>query len=389
MNEITWVERSPSTLLKNYHAMPWKHFLGHEATELLDTFDIRVRNNSTGTFTTFYSLDVKNESGVITANYPNATLDKKSAVTPTKGNAYFNLNGNIFTNPFPDNGKDSASFTFEKLLSGSSTDLFPANDALIEKINFFNYYAYDDGTAEGGYGLNESGAKIAMQFNLTKPDTIQAVSFYFNQMAKDVSGSTFKITIWDNLAKDHILYQSADVTPIYENTVNGFHTYKLETPFLASGTIYVGWVQNTQLLLNLGVDKNANISRDLMQYYVTGTGVWNATVYPGAWMVRPVVGKKLPLVLGQKEWPSIAERGIKVFPNPADHTIYFQHLSNLNPIDFSTVTYALSDGIGRVLLTGQGRENINIADLAPGLYFLKIECPQQGILQTHKIMVSH
>jgi hypothetical protein len=381
MNEITWVERNPSSFLKNYQSMPWRHFVGHENTELNDLFNIRVRNNSTNFYTTFYNFEFKDNTGKITALYPGPNLSNKNAVNPNP-NSYFTISGiKMPPNPFPDNGKDSASFTIEKILSNSS--------AVIEKQNFFNYYAYDDGTAEGGYGVTESGGKIAMQFNMTKQDTIQAVSMYFNQIKDDVSGSTFKIVIWDNLSTNHILYQSADVPPIYENTVNGFHTYKLDHPIVASGTIYVGWIQNTQLNLKLGVDRNNNISKDLMQFYTQSNGHWLSTTFDGAWMLRLVVGKTLPNVLGIGAEPNNSSTGYSVYPNPATNKIYIKNTNDPESvIDFSHLDFQLTDALGRIILVQTGGENIDISEATPGFYFLKIRDKRNHINAIHKIVVS-
>ena len=56
----------------------------------------------------------------------------------------------------------------------------------------------DDGSAEASYGLNVSGGKVAMLFNLAKPDSLKAVQMHFEQNLVDVSASAFQIVMWEN-----------------------------------------------------------------------------------------------------------------------------------------------------------------------------------------------
>ena len=48
-----------------------------------------------------------------------------------------------------------------------------------------NYIAYDDGTAEAGYGLvNAKSGKVAVQFQLNTKDTLSAIAFHLIVMLK-------------------------------------------------------------------------------------------------------------------------------------------------------------------------------------------------------------
>jgi hypothetical protein len=85
--------------------------------------------------------------------------------------------------------------------------------------------------------------------------------------------------------------------------------------------------------------------------------------------------------------PSIRNRSLTVFPNPASQIINIQAATE-NPFDFSDVSYTLCDGIGRGLVSRIGGASLDIMDIAPGLYFLRIESLRQGILETHKIVIS-
>ena len=66
---------------------------------------------------------------------------------------------------------------------------------------FFNYYAYDDGSAENGYGLGGAGtanASVAYQFNTFRKDTLRGVKMFFNRTYDDASQDYFRIGVWEH-----------------------------------------------------------------------------------------------------------------------------------------------------------------------------------------------
>ncbi len=51
-------------------------------------------------------------------------------------------------------------------------------------MNFRNYYAYDDGTPEYGFGISgesTAGAVLACRFRVYQPDTLRALQMLFNK----------------------------------------------------------------------------------------------------------------------------------------------------------------------------------------------------------------
>lgn len=387
ISEVTWVERTPSSLLKNYEAMPWTHFIGNESAELKTSFDIRVRNNDNTSFTTFYRLQVKDELGAITTLYPGPTSGNRNAITPLS-NSYTTISIVGFPlTVFPGNSKDSASFSIEKIIEGTTSDKFPSNDILIQNQNFYNYYAYDDGTAESAYGLNAIGGRIAYFFNTGKADSLRAISIFFNQMLKDVSLSTFKLAVWSDLNAAPV-YESAELSPVYENTINGFHTYRIDEPFLISGQFYIGWIQNTKEYLNIGLDMNTTTGTDKKYYYVPAIGKWIPSTKPGAWMMRPHFGKKLPLISGTSEASKNIENGFSVYPNPASDRIYIKAKEELlNKL--SDVIVTLNDAMGRLILTQNNDiDFIDISAVPNGFYFIKITDRKLQYSSTHKIVIN-
>lgn len=67
---------------------------------------------------------------------------------------------------------------------------------------------------------------------------------------------------------------------------------------------------------------------------------------------------------------------VKVFPNPVNQELYIQ--SNFMPE--SGLMATLSDGNGKIVLQVrlvQSSETLQLGNLSPGLYFLKLECQNE------------
>ncbi len=71
-----------------------------------------------------------------------------------------------FNYPFDETNYDSAIFSIRSFLVTDEDD-YKWNDTITRYQVFNNYYAYDDGTAEAGYGLSgegTAGAAVAYRF---------------------------------------------------------------------------------------------------------------------------------------------------------------------------------------------------------------------------------
>ena len=265
LNDASFVYSSPS-FLKRYQEMPWSHFLNNEADELKDSIDILLRNNDAAS-NIDYQFNVFNNGNQV-YHYPLIGVSRNVTVLDYDqvGNFSFTdppilLQSNIFTS-FE---IDSASFLVENILGTNSSDN-KLNDTLFYVQNFHSHFAYDDGTAESAYGINVSGAQIAYEFKLNRPDTLRAIQMYFPQMLDSVNDIPFKLTVWDDLSSTgNILYQQ-EVFPYHTQNGN-YYTYFIDEPFKLVGTFYVGWEQITEDLLNIGLDKN-NVSNSYMFYNI-------------------------------------------------------------------------------------------------------------------------
>jgi hypothetical protein len=235
------------------------------------------------------------------------------------------------------------------------------NDTLYYQQEFNSSFAYDDGVAESAYGINASGAKLAYQFELNRPDTLRAIQMYFPQMLDSVNHIPFKLTVWNNNGGEpgSIIHQQ-EVYPKHTKDAK-FHYYYLDSLFQIVGTFYVGWEQQTNDLLNIGLDKN-KLANQYM-FYNVGSG-WNNSIYPGAWMIRPIVSMEEVILSSVNE----TRNNFLIYPNPAKEelTIISSTANNLISI------YNLQGILVKQLYVSEAESKINITDLATGMYVIEV-----------------
>jgi hypothetical protein len=243
---------------------------------------------------------------------------------------------------------------------------FRTNDSISATFVLSSYYAYDDGTAEYGAGLNQPGAQLAYQFDMKtdKRDTIVAIDIYFPRFGDD-SNQVIDFQILRALTNDpsDILYRAS--MPIQRNTQNKFWRIPLvEEPVGVKGKFYLGWKQNSSAVIAVGLDKNTD-SGDKIFANINGTWEPNINLH-GSLMMRPVFGK------GNGEGEVIT--GIEnpfhktsLYPNPAQGVIYISTL-----IDLAEVMDLTGRKIDIITEADNEQTRITIPDYNAGLYLLKI-----------------
>ena len=358
LNDVAFVYAANS-FLRTYEQMPWTHFKNNELAEMNDTAAIFLRNN-TADNNVFYQYNIFENNNLI-SHFPNGislgldVFDYDSTignydVSPT-------INPSIFTSLFP----DSVTFKVQHII-GTGLNDYKLNDTLCYIQQFNSSFAYDDGGAESAYGINISGAKLAYQFKLNRPDTIRAIEMYFPQMLNSVNHIPFYLTVWNNNAGQpgSILHQQE----VYPNhTENGeFHYYYLDSLFQMIGTFYVGWEQTTNDLLNIGLDKNKSANQYM--FYNLGSG-WNNSIYPGAWMIRPIVSMD-EIILRQEE---MKMDNFKLYPNPAKQELNIL----LSTIDNIISIYNLQGKLVKQSFISTTNCKLNITDLSSGMYVVEVK----------------
>ncbi len=352
--DVTFIEGAKSPL-RTFESMPWNHYLNNIPSNLKDTMQVLVQNISGVTKNVNFQARAFDMVGASTfsSNLGNQNLNPGSI---------FNQVVNLPSSIFPTSGNDSATFQLE-FISTTTPDINRRNDTLRRVQNFYNYYAYDDGTAENGYGLNVINGKIAYKYELTIPDTLRGVMMHFTQIGANVSNKLFRLAIWTSLNPEVMVFSQPNLTPKYTDSLNGYYVYSVDPPIAVSGSIYVGWVQDGTDLLNIGLDRNIN-SNDKMFYNATGT--WYNSLIAGSWMIRPLFGKPLPVISSIQNPDD--EKSVFVFPNPTSGTLQMNYSS-----DMKLNKISITDLSGRVVFqSDEPLSEIDLSRISIGVYFLRL-----------------
>lgn len=219
---------------------------------------------------------------------------------------------------------------------------FKNNDSVSATYKLANYYAYDDGQAEYGAGLNQPGAQLAYEFLMrtNNPDTLVAVDIYFPRFG-DESSQIIQFKILKALTNNvsDILFQGN--IPIQRNAQNKFWRIPLVEPIGVKDKFYIGWEQTSSAIIAVGLDKNTE-SGDRIYSNINGTWNQNTTV-KGSLMIRPIFGKGNGGTINQIEEQPV----VSVYPNPGQGTFItslvaedvklFDQTGRVIPVDVETV----------------------------------------------------
>ncbi len=353
------------SLLNTYQAMPWKQFRESFLSEMGDYLPLTYRNNDTvvrNVTREFVIEDLYQHK--IVHSYTGGATNMPPLTTTTYNSTL------IYTYDSP--APDSVVFRVRGYLI--SDDFDPkVNDTVTYYQVFKDYFAYDDGSAEAGYGISGTGTSntaVALRFHSYRQDTLRGVRFYFNQAFQDANITSFNIGVWadDRGTPSDLLYMQYDVLPRYSDSINRFIEYRFDSVVvIPEGDFYVGWRQNSEVFLNVGFDLNLDHS-DRLRFLFNGQ--WWPSSIRGTLMLRPVFGRKevpssvpLPAVAAWRPW--------RVYPLPAREEVRFDYRGE-PPLPGTQ--YRLFDMTGRCVVNREGSlSRLPLpASLAGGLYLLVV-----------------
>jgi hypothetical protein len=277
-------------------------------------------------------------------------------------------------------------------VSGTALDNVPTNDNFTVKNIFSNYFAYDDGTAEGGYGVQlKTNVGGCLKYYLEQPDSIVGLYVYYNRSEQNVSTQRFNLKIWKRISplgqpatSDEVLWSLEQISPTYTNTINGFTSYRFPKAVAVSDSFYIGWDQVNAFVVNIGLDKNYRFGvNPNMAFKMDGR--WYASETDGALMMRPIMGKFLGSATSNPEIiePIAARQDIGIYPNPLKHSFT---TTLENPQNYSCKLYDLNGRlIGNLSLDGN---QYLVPALQAGFYIVVFENLKSGEIVTKKIIIE-
>ena len=369
--DVAFIE-SANTLLNNYVSMPWNQYQANAAAETNTSMKLKFKNFD-------YVTNVKNMNMYFHITDLNTKqIVKKSAAYPSSNNMtpgqIINYAPSYGSFTFQNSGVKYPDFEviFRILTNTPPADIIRVNDTVRFYQKFYNYYAYDDGIPEAGYGLSAAQGRLACKFTLNTGDSLQAVQMYFNQTLGLSSQQYFYLTVWDdnNGQPGNVIYEQMGLRPEYESNLFKYYTYKLKhAVYLPAGTFYVGWRQTTGDNLNIGFDKNNDRHSEI--FYNT-SGSWSNSSFAGALMIRPVLGNDKTAWVGIKEKSDNKEINPVIYPNPVTGGIVYLNFGELSRTQKDNIAISLYSADGKLVMRTGFSNELNVGNLAKGLYFIRI-----------------
>ncbi len=412
ISDLTPIAPIPS-LIKDYQAIPWRHFVNNAEEVLKDSIFIPLRNNDpndvAGNKGSLRIGDVCTETNLYTEEIQLAVPIGTIVEEPLSGNGFsvpefLNVKDSIVSN-LPANalGRDSAVFEITYQII-DDVDANQKNNTVFEYQKFFNYYAYDDGTAEVAYGLEGAESQLAMKYDILEDDILRAIQINFVNMNSNDEDNAIYLMVWDSICvgtnRSSLLYsEEIRLTPQYVSERNGFYTFLLEEPLpVSKGTIYIGFEQEFRNQINLGFDRNniiefpftycrsdTTIADVASHTFFNSSSIWVPSIIPGTVMMRPVFGKALnesDVNVGIEGEKTPIQDLVTLYPNPANDRISFDIGG-----DYSLQWVRIFDFSGRMVEEKHlQNHSMDIRTLPNGLYLVKTYDSDLQEMSTHKLV---
>ena len=381
---VTFSEKSPS-LLKRYQAMPYVQYVSNPTVAMVTDYQMFIANLDSIATNTQYTCHIQKRSSEWSFDYSS----KWCYITPFAINGFQNCDGDNSTQACPhlknflfdmDSSVDTASYLVTHIITVDDENSTAKGDTMYGIQKFYNYYAYDDGIPEKGYGVVPEDSYFAAQFNISKSDVMSGVYMLFNRTYQDANYDFFDIVVWnDNNGKPgNEIYRLKNQRPVWDDEeIYKFSYYPFTETLRVNGVIYVGLMQHSEESINIGFDT----SKDNSQYnfYDSGYG-WENSSMKGSLMIRPVLGDADLTSLEEENMTGRA--GLALYPNPSANMI---NISGLESHSCSEIM--IFDMTGRALKSYYNDVNLDVSDLPCGLYMMRA-VTREGEVYTEKFMIS-
>ncbi len=386
-----------------YHALPYKH-LTFSQGDRRPTSDIVVRTSFRDILGAENSVTVKRTHATYNIYKGQRVLLNLSEEFENEQFDEFVKYTDDFTSAYNHNGNQSYGL-FEYM---SYLDIRPEqyrwNDT-VKKIEVYkDYYAYDDGTAEYGFGLPGNGGvnmrlayKFPLAINEANPeDTLTAIDFHFIKTRNNASSDVeFQICVWEQNGDEpgELLYPPITekgeldgpvLTPDTNLGINEFMRVKLIQELIVRGTIYIGFIQKNIGMLGIGYDINSN-SRS--QIYTNDGTQWRKTsssIPAGALMMRPVFGNYVYVGTEEHKSDPVKEM-FRVYPNPVKDKLTIEPLAGTG--DIANYRVSVFNVLGKCVVNELiPEQNVDFSSYPSGLYLVKIRNVKTSEYSIHKVL---
>ena len=364
-----------NSLLNDYTSVPWDHYKESIDNKMSAAMEVVVFNGSSG--------PENYQDGAVEISYAGVSEGDFILQGFTLAEQQINYAALDFATSYHDL---KSGYEFPRDLSGVYEEFdvrvnasaqypnYEPNDSTAFIQGFYNFYSYDDGSAEAAFGPTGAQARLAIHFEAYQPDSLIGVKLCFVPSVNDVSNKLFLLTVWDdeNGEPGDVLYED-DVfnprTPAYSQDKNQYLDYYfIDTMKVPVGnSFFIGWRQLDPERLNLGFDRNIDQSDEIF-YSVNGGVSWLVSPFSGSAMVRPIFSTQMDTSLGLIE-PETESIQILIFPNPVRDEVFIKNAGE------SLNEKLLLDAAGRVLMSTM-EDSFDLQTLDSGIYFISV--PQRS-----------
>jgi hypothetical protein len=358
-DEVAFQYAGNSLLNLGLTSMPWTHFQSNPNLYMRDNIAYSQRNLG----------QTANITSRCFISYNDETLFTSEPDANTQNNGYSSFERSLSLNNFVYNTPeivDTASFNVT--VAYNFTDIHPQNDTMRFQQKFTNYYAYDDGSAERAYGLLDAGGKIAVRFNTPIDDTLIGAYIYFEPIQYLATDQSFILQAWNDVSGEPGSSLTSEFDNFnfsfphyYESGPNIFVYYEFTDPiFLPAGNFYIGTLQQNNVSLNIGLDKNTNANNTQLLYQLQGSNAWSSSSIVGSVMIRPVFRSTLTDWVGLNN--DSAPKPAVIFPNPVEDELQVQLRDSSENIH-----YQIHDITGKCVMSGTSNHQSVVRIATDGL----------------------
>jgi hypothetical protein len=367
--------------------MPLRQYRNDPTNQLNDSLQLYITNLSQDTFNVYYEYHVDERGGTYTNSYNGGFANlypfyksgyQSCAEVPQHAcpprNFLFPLSADA----------DSSSYLVQHVIHDQSSPDLGDTIEFIQK--FYNYYAYDDGTPEAGYGVSLAQGQVGYRFTLNIADSLRGIAMYFNRVQDDQNDKFFTLKVWDNNngKPGNVIWELENLKPKFSEQLNRMQIYEIYPPLALIGTFFIGWEQTTADILNVGFDTHNDASENL--FYNT-SGVWEESLMEGCLLMRPLLFYYYDPFNIEEPMPA---ESWKVYPNPV--TAGLLHIENTNlsarDLEQSGTRVQIYDMLGRGILQSAFDNTIETGKLPQGFYILRIVNTSGSINHTQKILIN-
>ncbi len=387
--DMAFAAPAPS-MLRNYQSMPLSQYKKNFINEVKDTLDVAIANLYDKNQNVSYKYDVRKNSLGSFKTYDGGSY----TISPFETSGYTTYAP--FAKPpvnflFPISNDEKIVFHIIHTLTPDPNPLFRSNDSIQFDQVFSNYYAYDNGTAESGIGINGNAGSYAVQFKLNEADTLRGMQIYFNPVINGANLKLIDLHVWnDSHGKPGQMMDTLGILPTYSGNLNEFNTYWFETPNRIDGTsfpgliFYIGWTQSSGDNVNIGLDRY-NDSHEKRFYNVDGNWEMSSDAKNyGSVMMRPIVGPINPLKI---EKPLAAEQ-LRIEPNPvSDGNLIIKLPTQWKDISENKLDVSIISASGSRVLSGAFSNPVDVSALAAGFYLVLLTDTHNGRKATGKLVI--